>query len=109
MSVPFDRAGSICVVGVGAATSIGMTAPATAAAVRAGIAGFSDHPYMIDRIGEPFVVASAPYIDTYVDGEDRFIELALPAAREALEPVSGLMHLPIQNHPGKQLNPDPLH
>ena len=90
MSVPFDKTGSICVVGVGAATSIGMTAPATAAAVRAGIAGFADHPYMIDRIGEPFVVASAPYIDADAVGEDRFIELALPAAREALELFSGL-------------------
>lgn len=91
MSVPFDKTGSICVVGVGAATSIGMTAPATAAAVRAGIAGFADHPYMIDGIGEPFVVASAPYIDTDVVLQERFIELALPAAREALEPVSRLL------------------
>jgi 3-oxoacyl-[acyl-carrier-protein] synthase-1 len=67
-----------------------MTAPATATAVRAGISRFRDHSHMIDRIGEPFVVASASYINTYVVGEDRFIELALPAAHEALEPVSGL-------------------
>lgn len=91
MSVSFDRTGSICVVGVGAATSIGMTAPATAAAVRAGITGFGDHPFMFDRAGEPFVVASAPYVDIHVVGEDRFIALALPAAREALKPVSGLL------------------
>ncbi len=96
MSVPFDKTGSICVVGVGVTTSIGMTAPATAAAVRAGIAGFADHPYMIDRVGEPFVVASAPYIDTDVVGEDRFIELALPAACEALEPLSGLLRTHVQ-------------
>lgn len=86
-----DDIPDVCVVGVGAATSIGLTAPATAAAVRAGIAGFADHPYMIDRIGEPFVVASAPYMDIDVGGEDRFVELAVPALREALEPVSGLL------------------
>ena len=89
MSSSLDDNPDVCVVGIGAATSIGPTAPATAAAVRAGIAGFADHPYMIDRIGEPFVVASAPYID--VGGEDRFVELAVPALREALEPVSGLL------------------
>lgn len=91
MNDPFDRTGSICVVGVGAATSIGMTASATAAALRAGIVGFGDHPFMFDRAGEPFVVARAPYINTQTFGEDRFVGLALPAAREALEPVSRVM------------------
>ncbi len=89
MNAASDRSAGVCVVGLGAATAVGATAPATAAAVRAGVAGLADHPYMIVQIGEPFVVASAPYLGTDVVGRDRFIELALPAAREALEPVIG--------------------
>jgi 3-oxoacyl-[acyl-carrier-protein] synthase-1 len=96
MNMSFEMTGGICVVGVGAATSIGMTAPATAAAVRAGIANFSDHPDMIDQIGEPYVVARAPYIDSDVAGEDRFVELAKRAACEALEPLGEKLAMRVQ-------------
>ena len=97
MNMRASRRKVVCVVGVGARTAIGLTAPASAAAVRAGIAGFADHPYMIDQNGDPFVVARAPYLSDDVVGAERFIELALPAAREALEPISGLVQetLPI--------------
>ena len=91
MSVLFDRSRSICVVGFGAATSIGTTAQSTVAAACAGIAGFSDHPSMIDRSGEPMIVAIAPYIDVNAVGEDRFVALAGPALREALQPAAGVL------------------
>jgi 3-oxoacyl-[acyl-carrier-protein] synthase-1 len=45
---------------------------------------------MIDQNGDSIVVARAPYLSNDVVGAERFIELALPAAREALEPISGL-------------------
>ena len=77
----------ICVVGVGATTPVGQRASSSASAVRAGIAGFADHPYLIDRDGDPLVVASAPFLDEYTEVGNRFIELLLPAAQEAFNPL----------------------
>lgn len=82
--------GSTCVVGFGAITAVGKSAIASAAAVRAGIAGFVDHPYMLNLNDEPMVVASAPYLADDLILEDRIFELALRAAREALEPLEAL-------------------
>jgi 3-oxoacyl-[acyl-carrier-protein] synthase-1 len=77
----------ICIVGVGAVTAVGLTAPSAAAAVRAGIPGFGEHPFMVDRQGEPMVVAAVPSQGEEADGNDRFGRLAKPALREALLPV----------------------
>jgi 3-oxoacyl-[acyl-carrier-protein] synthase-1 len=79
----------VYVVGIGARTSVGMGAPASAAAVRAGIAGFNEHPFMIDRAGETMVVAMAPYVEAGMSIRDRLLALALPAAREALSALGG--------------------
>jgi 3-oxoacyl-[acyl-carrier-protein] synthase I len=68
----------------GACTSLGSTLPASAAAVRAGISSFQDHPFMVDSAGKPMVVGRAPYIAEDVAGCDRLLALALPAAGEAL-------------------------
>jgi 3-oxoacyl-[acyl-carrier-protein] synthase I len=78
----------VSVVGVGACTSVGASAPASAAAVRAGLAMVYEHPCVIDREGEPFVVARAPYLSDDLPFENRFVELALPAALEALRPLA---------------------
>jgi 3-oxoacyl-[acyl-carrier-protein] synthase-1 len=75
---------TVMVLGVGARTAVGMTAPATAAAVRAGVAGFENHPFVIDTAGNKMIVAAAPYLGPAVDGADRVAELAAPAAAEAL-------------------------
>lgn len=72
------------VAGVGAATAIGATAPASTAATRAGIAGFSEHPYMLDQRGDPIVMAIAPYIPIDIAGADRLLALALSAAAESM-------------------------
>ncbi|MBW2737515.1 MAG: beta-ketoacyl synthase [Deltaproteobacteria bacterium] len=81
---------SVCIVGVGALTSIGLNAPAIAASARAGIAYFNEHPYMIDREGEPYILAMVPTLDTGIMGVDRYIRLALPAMKEALTPLAEL-------------------
>ncbi|MEA3546614.1 MAG: beta-ketoacyl synthase [Thermodesulfobacteriota bacterium] len=81
---------SVCIVGVGALTSIGLNAPATAAAARAGIAYFNEHPYMINREADPYILAMVPTLDTGIMGVDRFIRLALPAMKEALTPLAEL-------------------
>src|SRR5262245_25923922 len=86
----------VVVVGVGARTAVGMTAPATAAAVRAGIAGFTHHPFMMDTDGNPMVVAFAPYLDIGLTGVARMAELAGPAAVEA---VAGIVSVPCGGQP----------
>jgi len=79
---------SVVVVGVGARTAVGMTAPATAAAVRAGIAGFAQHPFMVDTAGNRMVVALAPYLSIDLIGAERLAELAGSAAVEAATPLT---------------------
>lgn len=79
---------ALCTVGVGAYTAVGISAPSCAAAVRAGIPGFAEHPYLYDRQGEPVIVASVPHIDEEVTGTDRFLALAVGPAREALVSIN---------------------
>src|SRR6267143_7032133 len=88
MSPSTDRKSSVCIVGVGAQTAVGLTAPAAAAAVRAGISGSGEHPYMIDRQGEPMIVARVPSADD-LSGSDRLLRLSAQPAREALAPLEG--------------------
>ena len=90
MSESETSSGDVCIVGLGAATAVGETALATAAAVRAGVAGFRDHTFMTDGQGEPMVVASAPYIDEFVLVEERLAKLAAMAVTEALTPLTDL-------------------
>ncbi len=78
---------AVHIVGLGASTAIGRDAWSSAAAVRAGICGFSEHPYMIDTAGEPMKVALAPWLDVGVAGVDRFEALLFPALDQALEPL----------------------
>ena len=74
----------VAVVGVGARTAIGLTAASTAAALRAGIAGFGDHPFMIDTAGKKMIVAAVPDLSLDVTGAERLSELATSAAAEAI-------------------------
>jgi 3-oxoacyl-[acyl-carrier-protein] synthase-1 len=77
------------IIGLGAATPIGRTVWASAAAARAGLCGFAEHPFMIDTAGEPMRVARAPWLEVGVGGAGRFRELLLPVIDEALAPVQG--------------------
>jgi 3-oxoacyl-[acyl-carrier-protein] synthase-1 len=76
----------VCIVGVGARTPLGLTAPATAAAVRASLGAIRGHPYFVDRAGEPMAVAMDPVLPPDLGGVERLAALALPALREALAP-----------------------
>ena len=73
------------VIGLGASTPVGRNAWSSAAAVRAGVSGFAQHPYMIDSAGEPMVVALAPWIDKAVTGVQRLLALLHPAIDQVLE------------------------
>ena len=79
-----SRGQNTYVVGGGACTSIGTTLSASAAAVRAGVATFGDHPFMMDSAGQPMVVSRASYLPDDVSGVTRLLDLAVPAMFEAL-------------------------
>src|SRR5215475_7329125 len=72
------------VVGLGASTPVGRDAWSSAAAVRAGITGFADHPFMIDTAGEPMRVAMAPWVDPAIEGKERLDTLLFPAIDQVL-------------------------
>jgi len=78
----------VFVVGMGASTAVGRGAWESAAAVRAGISGFVQHPYMIDTTGEPMCAAIAPWLDIALTGVDRFEALLFPAIDEAIAALS---------------------
>ena len=76
------------ILGLGASTPIGRNVWATAAAARAGVCGFAEHPYMVDTAGEPMRMAPAPWIDIDTDSATRMAALLLPAIEEALTPLT---------------------
>jgi 3-oxoacyl-[acyl-carrier-protein] synthase-1 len=76
------------IIGMGATTPIGRTVWTSAAAARAGICGFNEHPFMIDTAGEPMRVARAPWLDVSITGAERFCALLFPAIDEVLATIS---------------------
>jgi 3-oxoacyl-[acyl-carrier-protein] synthase-1 len=108
MSTTFSS--NIPIIGTGARTPLGLDAPSTAAAVRAGMSAMHEHPFMIDRYGDPMIVTADADLTVELGGVDRLITLALTPAIEALEPlprrirttvsVSVLVALP-EDRPGR--------
>jgi 3-oxoacyl-[acyl-carrier-protein] synthase I len=72
------------VLGLGASTPVGRNVWASAAAVRAGVCGFGEHPFMIDTAGEPMRIAHAPWLGFELEGAQRLAALVMPAIQEAL-------------------------
>ncbi|MDM8542944.1 beta-ketoacyl synthase N-terminal-like domain-containing protein [Desulfococcaceae bacterium HSG9] len=81
---------AVSIIGVGACTAIGVNAPMSAASVRAGISRISEHPYMIDKTGEPMIIAMASYLPEDIEYIERIVELGLSAVNEALSPLNEL-------------------
>jgi 3-oxoacyl-[acyl-carrier-protein] synthase-1 len=79
---------NVHIIGLGAQTAVGRTALSSATAVLSGISRQKEHPFMIDRLGEPMLVSMAPYLPSDLPLPDRMTELALGAIREALTPLS---------------------
>jgi hypothetical protein len=65
------------IVGAGAQTPVGRYVLAAAAAVRCGVSAYAEHPFMIDKQGEPMVVARADWLDEAISQEDRIVTLAV--------------------------------
>lgn len=79
---------SIYVVGCGAQAAVGRSVLAAAAAVRCGLSAAEDHPFMIDKHGEPMVVCRAKWLSDTLPVGDRVVALAVAAAREAWSPLA---------------------
>ena len=75
-------ASSIQIVGIGARTPLGDAATA-AAAVRAGLTGLGQHPFMLDRDAVPTPAALVAELDLTDMGPKRLLALAEPALRDA--------------------------
>jgi|RhiMetdeSRZDD1v2_1073273.scaffolds.fasta_scaffold29166_6 3-oxoacyl-[acyl-carrier-protein] synthase I len=80
-----DARAPVYVMSPGASTPVGRDAWSSAAAVRAGISGFAQHPYMVDTAGHPMQVAIASWLHIDLYGCERFEALLLPAIEQALE------------------------
>lgn len=72
------------VIGLGAQTPLGRSAWASAAAARAGLCGFAEHPFIVDTVGEPMRIARVPWIGFEVQGVERYAALLFPAIEEAI-------------------------
>lgn len=75
------------IIGAGARTAVGRRLASSAAAVRAGLARFTEHPEVMDERGRPAVVAMAEWLPTHMEALDRFLALGVNAAKEALSYV----------------------
>ena len=74
----------IYICAVGAETPVGRNYRAAAAAVRCGISAYAEHPAMIDRRGEPLVVARADWLADELSAAERIGELGCGALDEAM-------------------------
>jgi len=86
---------AVHVVSLGASTPVGRSAWASAAAVRAGVSGLGQHPFMIDTSGEPMKVVRAPWLEIDFGGRERLEALLFPAIDEALLPLATVGNLKI--------------
>lgn len=80
------------IAAAGARTPLGIRAAASAAGYRAGISAVRDHPFMIDRAGQPMQGALDSRLDPRLVGAERFVALAEPALREASAPYTRASH-----------------
>lgn len=79
---------AVSVVGLGAHTPIGRDVFSTAAAARAAISAISEHPYFIDKAGEPMAVAMDMAIPTNATLTERMNIHVDAALRESLAPLA---------------------
>jgi 3-oxoacyl-[acyl-carrier-protein] synthase-1 len=81
----------IFIVGVGAQTPVGRSALKAAAAVRCGISAYQEHDFMIDRYGEPFVVAPADWLPSSLPPHERMARFASDAIVEAVQSLQAIV------------------
>jgi len=80
---------NIHIVGLGARTPLGLNVEASMAAVRAGIAQIEEHPFILDRQGEPVRLATDPELNPLSMGPERLTEMAETALAEVCTTLGG--------------------
>lgn len=75
--------GPVHVISCAAATPAGKLAATSSAALRAGITRLQEHPFMVDRAGDPYVVGLCPWIEP-TGRVDRLLALARGAIADAI-------------------------
>lgn len=88
------RMADAVIIGCGGRTPLGHDLTSSAAAVRCGISAIAEHPFMIDRFGQPMNVACDTGLDPGLNGSARLAELIIPAARAALARLSNISSMP---------------
>jgi 3-oxoacyl-[acyl-carrier-protein] synthase I len=83
---------AIHIVATGARTPLGLHAAASAAAYRAGIGAAREHPFLIDRAGDPLTAALDRGLDPRLTGHPRWLALSDTALREACSIMGGRSH-----------------
>lgn len=86
---------SLAITGLGAVTAVGHSAPETFAAIRAGIAGFGDHPWFDVETKDPgwdpkemLTAAMVSTCDPAIEGRERLVELSVTALKELVRNTS---------------------
>ena len=77
------------VCALAARTPVGLVAETAAAALRAGLAALTEHPTLIDPLGEPITGGFDPCLDPDLRGRYRMLELARPPLTRLLTKLSG--------------------
>src|SRR4051794_25178595 len=80
----------ICICGVGARTAVGLSAPASAAAVRASISGLGLHPSFIDQDYAPVSFAADAELTVDMPIPDRMIYMLQSVVEEVKAQVPPL-------------------
>src|SRR5690349_16138291 len=76
--------GDAHIVGLGARTPVGLHLAAASAAIRGGIAAFTEHEFLVDAAGAPIVVARDALLAADEHLMDRIDALARSATQEAV-------------------------
>jgi len=82
-SAQFNRPAA-CIAAMGARTSVGLNVESSAIAAKAGISRIEEHPYLVDRAGDPFRIAFDRIIDETCGRIERMQRLASSAIQELL-------------------------
>jgi 3-oxoacyl-[acyl-carrier-protein] synthase-1 len=72
-------------VALGASTPLGRDVSSTAAAVRAKVTAFSEHPYIVDSVGAPVRAALASWLDVDCDITERLAIFLSSAIQQVVE------------------------
>ncbi|CAM2009672.1 beta-ketoacyl synthase N-terminal-like domain-containing protein [Acanthopleuribacter pedis] len=82
----------VVVCGLGMRGAAGLDVTMCINALRAGVTRLQQHPFLIDRRGNPMVMHWATYLDEDLPYSERLFQLAAPALRACLRPLAEKLH-----------------